>query len=113
MSAHTGLPASLRFWSYGVIRVLPSRPYRATQCGRVMPRASPGLRGARAQVSASLAPSERVFPVCFSSTVWPETGAGALPGDSDSGPLNTPGRCPVCPQGVIRARAGPSIAGNF
>ena len=43
MSAHTGLPASLRFCAYGVIRVLPSRPYRATQCGWVMPCRPPDL----------------------------------------------------------------------
>ena len=59
MSAHTGLPASLRFCAYGVIRVLPSRPYRATQCGWVMPRRSPDLPTMSVHLPASLGSSEQ------------------------------------------------------
>lgn len=44
----------------------------------------------------------RVLPVCCNSTVWPETGADALPEHSDARPLNTPEQCPACPQDVIR-----------
>ena len=59
MSAHTVQPASLRFCAYGVIRVLPSRPYMATQCGRVMPRRSPDLPIMSIHLPASLATSEQ------------------------------------------------------
>ena len=59
MSAHTGLPASLRFSAYGVIRVLLSKPYRATQCCWAMLRRSPDLPTMNVHLPAALESSGR------------------------------------------------------
>ena len=81
MSSRSGLPATLHFCADGVIWELPSRPCRATQCCRAMPRRSSDLPTMSTHFYASSERAGRNVRLLKSSTAGPDTQCCCCPED--------------------------------